>query len=185
MCLFLLTKSQREDIIKVPEFKESEHPRDEDGKFTSKNGNSKSRYKRLVKAIRKRIEHKRANIQFFARKQKSDKAEKRISNEEAKDYIPVDTFGFEGDRLYTQHHMDHAIEMGFKDQKQYQRAAIEFWKSGRGKLFFNKSLQRYYKYDEKTSRFISVGVNGQTHTFMLLSNKKFQRKVKQDFLYGL
>ena len=49
---FLLTNVQREDIIKVAGFRESEHPRDKDGKFTDKG-------KRVAKVLRFRKAHEK------------------------------------------------------------------------------------------------------------------------------
>lgn len=64
-------------------------------------------------------------------------------------------------RLNTAHHQRHAKEMGFEKTSEYERAAVEFFNSEKGKLFFSEARDRYYRYDEKTKLFVSSsnGVN--------------------------
>ncbi|MBQ8393205.1 MAG: hypothetical protein IJX51_05475 [Clostridia bacterium] len=64
----------------MAEFKESEHPRDKDGKFTDKNSTSKSKFRILFNALKKR--KVRINLQFF-----SEKAIKNQTDEEIKSGI--------------------------------------------------------------------------------------------------
>ena len=128
----------------MAEFDESKHPRDKDGKFTDKNSSSKNiRSKKLLKALT-----------FFAENKHSEAREK-ITIETAKSNFPKQIFGFENGREKTQHHQNHIIELGYKDEKQYQKGAIEFWNNKDGKTYFSQSAQRYYKYDAKKELFLS------------------------------
>ena len=46
----------------------------------------------------------------------------------------------------TKHHQRHAKEMGFKNTKEYEKAAIEFFNSSKGKLYYSLAKNRFYKY---------------------------------------
>ena len=83
-------------------------------------------------------------------------------------------------RLKTAHHMGHAKEMGFKNQKQYETAAIKFWNSGEGDIYYSKKRNRFYKYNTKTLEFVAVSEKGVVYTYMNLSKNTFIRKEKQD-----
>lgn len=85
-------------------------------------------------------------------------------------------------RLNTRHHIDHAREMGYKSMRDYEAAAIEFFNSDKGKLYYSEARDRYYRYEEKTGCFCSA--SGETvHTFKYATKKEFYRKIKQDKLY--
>ena len=53
-------------------------------------------------------------------------------------------------RLNTKHHADHDREMGYKNMRDYEAAAVEFFNSNKGKLYYSAVRDRYYRYDEKT-----------------------------------
>lgn len=92
---------------------------------------------------------------------------------------PEKATGF--NRLETKHHQRHAKEMGFKSMKEYERAAVEFFNSGRGKLYYSEARCKFYRYDEKTKLFVSSS-NGVIHTYDYVSKSDFQRKIGQDKL---
>ena len=69
----------------MAQFKESEHPRDKDGKFTDKG--KENRYKKLY-----------VSLQFFKNKNQKGNIEKRITNETALENMPKEIFGFENGR---------------------------------------------------------------------------------------
>lgn len=73
--------------------------------------------------------------------------------------------------------------MGYKNQDEYERAAVEFFNSGRGKLYYSRKRDRFYRYEERT-QILAVSSNGIVHTFMKYSTKKFSKKIKDDELYG-
>lgn len=93
---------------------------------------------------------------------------------------PEKATGF--NRLETKHHQRHAKEMGFKNTKEYERAAVEFFNSDKGKLYYSNAKNRFYKYDEKTKFFCSSS-NGVIHTFLSCSTKKFEDIKRQDKVY--
>lgn len=84
-------------------------------------------------------------------------------------------------RLNTKHHISHAKEMGFKNPKEYEAAAVEFFNSDRGTLYYSEARKRYYRYEEKTGLFVSSS-DGLIHTYKFVSKKEFLRKIKQDEL---
>lgn len=84
-------------------------------------------------------------------------------------------------RLETKHHKRHAKEMGFKNTKEYEKAAVEFFNSDRGKLYYSETRGKFYRYDEKTKLFVSSS-NGVVHTYDYVSKSDFQRKIRQDKL---
>lgn len=137
-------------------WKENEHPRDEDGKFTDKNSNSTSKSK-----------YYRQNASY---------GEILVQD---KNRIPQAT---KFNRLKTKHHIAHALEMGYKSMKDYEVAAINFFNSDKGKLFYSEARDRYYRYDEKLNLFVAAS-DGIIHTFKNVSKKEFNRKIKQDKLY--
>ena len=93
---------------------------------------------------------------------------------------PSEVFKFH--RLDTKHHADHAREMGYKSMRDYETAAVDFFNSNKGKLYYSAARDRYYRYDEKTRYFCSA--SGDTvHTFKYVTKKEFYRKIKQDKLY--
>jgi len=62
-------------------------------------------------------------------------------------------YGFANkERKNTKHHLRHAREMGYKNQDEYERAAVEFFNGNSGKLYYNPKDNRYYRYDDKTRR---------------------------------
>ena len=104
--------------------------------------------------------------------------------ESAKNAIPKEARGFlNKERLNTNHHRNHASEMGYKTQSAYNMASIAYWKNGDGKIYYSPKRDRYYKYNSRSEHFISVDSDGIVHTFMLLSNRKFKEKIIQEQLY--
>ena len=104
--------------------------------------------------------------------------------ENAKNAIPKEARGFlNQERLNTHHHRNHATEMGYKSQQDYNRAANDYWENGDGKIHYSPKRDRYYKYNSRSEHFISVDSDGVVHTFMLLSNRKFKEKIIQEQLY--
>lgn len=85
-------------------------------------------------------------------------------------------------RLNAKHHKDHAKEMGFKNPKEYEAAAVEFFNSDRGVLYYSEARDRYYRYEEKTGIFC-VSMDGVVNTFNIYSKKKFDLIKRQDKLH--
>lgn len=96
---------------------------------------------------------------------------------------PEKAYGFANkERQNTKNHVSHAKEMGYKNQRDYERAAADFFNSSRGKLYYSELRERYYRYDEKTGELV-VSSNGVIHTYLKRTKKEFQRAVKQDGLH--
>lgn len=151
-------------------FREDEHPRDESGKFTGKEGGAKSKTEKLREAV---------NIY-------SDDPVKDVRYRQNASYEDIlktgkpkleKATGF--NRLETKHHKRHAKEMGFKNTKEYEKAAVEFFNSDRGELSYSRSRKRWYRYDKGSGYFASSS-DGIVHTFYRLAEKKFRMKEKQD-----
>lgn len=83
--------------------------------------------------------------------------------------------------METKHHQRHAKEMGFKNTKEHEKAAVEFFNSDKGKLYYSDARGRFYRYDEKTKEFVSSS-GGVVHTFDFVSKSEFKRKMGQDKL---
>lgn len=125
-------------------FREDEHPRASDGKFTDKGaGAGAGEGEKLRKAVR-----------IY-----SDEPEKDAPPQK----VPEPATGF--NRLETKHHQRHAKDMGFKTTKEYEKAAVEFFNSDKGKLYYSDARGRFYRYDERT-QFMSISSNGVIHTFL-------------------
>lgn len=96
------------------------------------------------------------------------------------EHPPVEkAFGFH--RLDTKLHQRHAREMGFKNMKEYELAAVEFFNSDKGKLYYSEKWRKFYRYDEK-SHFMAVSSGGVIHTFWERTPKEFERIRGQDKL---
>lgn len=89
---------------------------------------------------------------------------------------PRDVYGFaDRERLYTEHHVAHAKEMGYKTQREYEAAAIRFWKNGNGKRYAGID-GNFYKYDQEGLSFLVVSSDGYVRTFFIYDKSKFERK---------
>lgn len=98
---------------------------------------------------------------------------------------PLEAYGFaDRERLYTSHHIAHAREMGYKTQREYEVAAIEFWNEGEGKVY--RGIDgNFYKYDSSDNRFLVISPGGYIRTFFVYDNNKFERKRVQLRLYEI
>lgn len=74
--------------------------------------------------------------------------------------------------------------MGFKNTKEYEKAAVEFFNSDIGTLYYSLSRKRFYRYDERSQR-LAISSNGIIHTFLKETKKEFERIRRQDKLNGL
>lgn len=100
----------------------------------------------------------------------------------AKEHVPP-ALGFANkERRETAHHREHAREMGFKTQKEYERAGCNFFNSNRGKMYYSIKRKRFYRYDEKTGE-LAVSSNGVLHTYMRVNEKLFAKRRKEEQLY--
>ena len=157
------------------QFDESKHPRDKDGKFTDGKGTTKEAYD-----SRDTFGNMIRNMPQGAKERVSEISS---GTEKPKRPEPEKAYGFANkERRETAHHMTHAKEMGFKHQRDYEQAAVDFFNSSRGKLYYSKLRGRYYRYDEKTGELV-VSSNGVIHTYLKRTKKEFQRAVKQDGLH--
>lgn len=96
---------------------------------------------------------------------------------------PVEkAFGFH--RLDTKHHQRHAREMGFKNMREYEQAAVAFFNSDKGKLYYSEKNGKIYRYDKQTRQFCASS-SGLIHTFMRFSEKKFEDIRRQDNTYEI
>lgn len=98
---------------------------------------------------------------------------------------PVEyAYGFASkEKLSTKHHQDHAKEMGL-NSKEYEKVACDFFNEGEGDLYYSERRKRFYRYDRKTKRMVASS-DGIIHTFMLVSEKKFETKKKEDKLWKI
>lgn len=138
---------------------ESKHPRDADGKFTD--GTVDEQLEQTEKTV-----------------PSTPKEEGNLSKSE-KLIAPV-AYAF--NRLNTKHHISHAKEMGYKTSKEYEAAAVEFFNSDKGTLYYSEACNRYYRYEEKTG-ILCVSVDGVINTFYVYSKKKFDMIRRQDKLH--
>lgn len=95
---------------------------------------------------------------------------------------PEKAYGFANkERKNTRHHIDHAKEMGYKNQDEYERAAVKFFNSDKGKLYYGKARDRFYRYNDDTGEY-AVSSNGVIHTYMKKTKKEFERAKLQEKL---
>ena len=92
---------------------------------------------------------------------------------------PIGVYVF--NRLDTKDHIRHMMEIGFHGSKEYEKAAVAFFNSDRGKLYFNHARKRYYRYDEKTEE-LAIASDGMIHTYMKKRQSGFKKTIQQDKL---
>ena len=97
-------------------FREEDHPRDNDGKFTDKEGG---------KTYRQNVSYE------------------TILTGETTRRKPEQATGF--NRLNTAHHQRHAKEMGYANLKEYEKAAVNFFNSDRGQLYYSTKWEKFYR----------------------------------------
>ena len=120
----------------------------------------------------------------------SDLAKQEIEDkpkfEEVSNIPPIEeATGFaDKEHLNTSDHKRHAKEMGYKNQKDYEKSACEFFNSDKGVLFWGKRRQRFYRYDKKNGN-LCVSSNGIIHTFLRYNLKKFNKIKEQEQLYEI
>lgn len=96
--------------------------------------------------------------------------------------VPEPATGF--NRLETKHHQRHVKEMGFKNTKEYEKAAVTFFNSDKGKLYYSEKWGKFYRYDEK-AQLLAISSKGVIHTFWKRTQKEFERIRRQDQLNGI
>lgn len=102
--------------------------------------------------------------------------------EQACNLKPEIAYGFKDKlRKNSAHHIEHAKEMGFKNQDEYEKAAVKFFNSKNGKLYYSTARSRFYRYDEKTGA-LATSSDGIIHTFMLISKQQFKKMQDWDKL---
>lgn len=163
----------------MAQFKESEHPRDSDGKFTYKRNSAKI-IKDIGNAI-KQHRNKRLNIplDYFGTKNNVPNvpSEKKIPN------LPSEAFGFGSKELLnSQHHIKHMRDMGFDNPKEYEKSAINFWSNGDGDVFYSHTRKRFHKYNEKRGIMLVISPDGTIHTFYQVKPQKFKAIMLQERL---
>lgn len=124
--------------------------RDTDGKWTDGAAEGNKGYDSRKDTTSERL--KRIPRDFFGKKNKDNGGTKpkEISSP------PKEAFGFRNDeRRNTKHHLRHVEEMGFKNQKEYERSAIDFWNKGNGKIYYSERRENYCK----------IGSDGKTVCF--------------------
>ena len=128
-------------------------------------------------------EHKRDERGRFAEMETSVlKKQQMIELDDSQMPTPETAYGFANkERKNTKHHREHAKEMGFKNQDDYEREACRFFNSSEGMLYYSERRDRFYRYDEKKGRYVTSSY-GIVHTFMNITKKEFARKIKEDGL---
>ena len=163
-------------------FDESKHPRDDRGRFTDGAPRHYTQNMSYAEILRQEREAARLSLDYFG----SKKPIPAFDKDQVKRECPKEAYGFaDRERLFTQHHQNHAKEMGYKNQQAYEIGAIDFWKRGIGKLYYSPTKDRYYRYNEVNQCFLSIDKDGVIHTYMLYSIKGFKEKMKGENLYEL
>ena len=94
---------------------------------------------------------------------------------------PEKAYGFaDKKRKNSPDHIRHAKEMGYKNQDEYEQAAIDFWEKGEGEIFYGNKRNRFAKYNSQTGEYIVVDPAGTLRTYYYLTPKQFLNKLKQE-----
>lgn len=161
----------------MAEFNKSDHPmKTVEGKgnrFVPKNSGSEVRENDYLPKVSEN-DGKRE-------KQTGETAEQALARI-AKEKVPPSLGFADKVRANTKHHQKHAQDMGYKNQREYERAGCNFFNSDRGTLYYGIKRKRYYRYDEKT-RELAVSSDGVLHTYLPMSNSDFKNTIKREQLY--
>jgi hypothetical protein len=141
----------------MAEFKESKHPRDEEGKFTYKGGGRQGT----------EGDKRREAVKKYSDDPGRDMAEMGLKRN------PVKANGFV--RRDTKSHIKHAQDMGL-NQREYERAAIAFFNSNRGKLYYSEKEERYYRFDPKSLIVAICDEDGMIRSFYVSKKGWFDTK---------
>lgn len=141
-----------------------DQPRDERGKWIREEESIHANFS-LEKAAE--IKKFRISLQRFSKKGTGNVKNKPIEMPP----IPPKAYGFEKGRENTKDHIRHTQEMGFKDQRQYIREAINFWDNGAGEVYFCERKTCFYKYNDKKEWMLTINPDGTIRTFFK-KNKK-------------
>ncbi len=95
--------------------------------------------------------------------------------------IPTPQTAYEFNRLNTKHHSRHAKEMGFDNDAEYEKAAVDFFNSDRGNLYYSRRRESFCRYEENTGWFCSSS-DGVVHTLIKYTSKMFSKIENQDNL---
>ena len=116
-------------------------------------------------------------MDFFASKKTS---QIRTYHSDEKPDLPKEAFKFA--RLNTEHHIKHAQDMGYKNQKEYERAAVIFWNNSEGDMYYSSARDSFYKYYDKTNEMLVISPEGIIHTFLFRTKKEFMINIRWDKL---
>lgn len=137
---------------------EEKHPRDNDGKFTNK---------------------AEAQLQYESDMADTErKTRKWIAESGVRSGAPK-AQGF--NRPSTKSHLAHAKEMGL-NEKQYVKAAEEFFNSDNGDLYYDNRRKCFVKIDEKRLLLCACEKDGSIKTFHKIKKKNISKIIKQDKL---
>ena len=68
--------------------------------------------------------------------------------------------------------MRHAKEMGL-NEKQYIKAAVDFFNNGVGEMYYCEKTEKMYKYSNSERLMCVCSLMGGIHTFMKITKKEF------------
>ncbi len=146
---------------------ESKHPRDSRGRFA---------------LIRQFYSVSKAEYIYNTDLKSSPPKPKKYSSiydDQAVICPPKEAYGFlNKERLNTNHHIRHSKELGYKNQTYYERGAVEFWNSQNGTVYYMSMHKNFALYDGK--KYVTVSLEGIVQTFMLMTDKEFQKTLKQE-----
>lgn len=83
-------------------------------------------------------------------------------------------------RPKTHHHQRHISELGYKNEREYIKGAIDFWENGKGEIYLSTKRNKYAKYDEKTGKYVVCDKAGRINTFFYIKHKRFDKYIKQE-----
>ena len=86
---------------------------------------------------------------------------------------PVKAVGFA--RRDTSSHQKHAKEMGLH-QREYEREACKFFNSNQGDLYWDKKMEKYYRYDPKSRKVAICDKDGNIRSFFIAKKDWFKTK---------
>lgn len=70
-------------------------------------------------------------------------------------------------------------DMGYKNSKEYEQGAIDFWKNGKGDMYYSRARKRFYKHDKASNKILVANKDGIIHTFYKADKGEFDNKIRK------
>lgn len=141
-------------------------PRDEDGKWTAEGGSS-THYRQNMPYEEIIAEGRKIDLNFFSKKSEGDA---KASAKKEIPLCPVEAFGFSDKHKLKRHYEKHKKNFKFKNETEYNKAAIDFWNKSPGTLYYAEMRNKFCKLGADGLTVCICEGNGTVNSFYVFKN---------------